>query len=341
LFQFARLKRGKSTSNANLLSRAHGCLIGQVAGDALGQLVEFSDPQSIQKKYPKGLREMHDGGTWRTIAGQPTDDSELALMLARCIAADGKYVHENAAEAYYYWLETRPFDVGNTISKALRSVSEKEVKVHRAAAVMMKNASRESQANGSLMRISPLSIHAYRKSIAEIWHLACEDSALTHPNPICQQSCAIYVCTIADAIESGRSPQELYERALKLAYQMKVESSVQDALENAKHDPPQYEHSPGWVLVALQNAFYQLIRANTFEEGVIDTAMRGFDSDTNGAIAGALLGAVHGRESIPFAWRQMVLSCRAHPAPGIQHPRPYCFWPVDLLNLAEVLLATG
>ena len=53
LFSFARLKKGKSTSNAELLSRAQGCLIGQVAGDALGQLVEFLDPQSIRKKISK------------------------------------------------------------------------------------------------------------------------------------------------------------------------------------------------------------------------------------------------------------------------------------------------
>ena len=40
------------------------------------------------------------------------------------------------------------------------------------------------------------------------------------------------------------------------------------------------------------------------------TVRRGGDTDTNAAIAGALLGAVHGRDAVPLQWRQMVLSCR-------------------------------
>ena len=68
-----------------LLSRAQGCLLGQLTGDALGSLVEFQSPHVIRCNYPEGVREMVDGGTWNTIAGQPTDDSEMALLLARML----------------------------------------------------------------------------------------------------------------------------------------------------------------------------------------------------------------------------------------------------------------
>ncbi len=60
------------------LSRAQGCLIGQLAGDALGSLVEFQSPADIQRSYPDGVRELADGGTWNTIAGQPTCISNLS-----------------------------------------------------------------------------------------------------------------------------------------------------------------------------------------------------------------------------------------------------------------------
>lgn len=33
--------------NHNVLSRAQGCLLGQLAGDALGSLVEFQTPEQI------------------------------------------------------------------------------------------------------------------------------------------------------------------------------------------------------------------------------------------------------------------------------------------------------
>ena len=81
-------------------------------------------------------------------------------------------------------------------------------------------------------------------------------------------------------------------------------------------------------------------RARTVEEGLADTILRGGDTDTNAAIAGALLGAVHGREGLPRQWRSMVLSC--HPVAGFaQHPRPMACWPVDVFELAERLLLAG
>jgi len=59
--------------------------------------------------------------------------------------------------------------------------------------------------------------------------------------------------------------------------------------------------TPG-MLLALQNAFYQLLHASSLERGVVDTVRAGGDTDTNAAIAGALLGAVHGRDVIPQQW---------------------------------------
>ncbi len=55
------------------LFRAQGCLLGQLAGDSLGSLVEFLSPEDIQREYPAGVRNLADGGIWNTIAGQPTD----------------------------------------------------------------------------------------------------------------------------------------------------------------------------------------------------------------------------------------------------------------------------
>jgi ADP-ribosylglycohydrolase len=73
-----------------LLSRAQGCLLGPLAGDALGSLVEFKTPEQIRRLHPEGVRELA-GGTFHTIAGQPTDDSEMALILARSIIEPGCY----------------------------------------------------------------------------------------------------------------------------------------------------------------------------------------------------------------------------------------------------------
>lgn len=195
------------------------------------------------------------------------------------------------------------------------------------------------------MRISPLGIFGAFCTVDNVFSSAVEDAKLTHPNEVCQHSSALFACTIAHAIASGEARDSIYRFAVELAAHRKLNDSVISAIRAAESAPPaSFTSQQGWVLIALQNAFYQLLHAPTLEAGVIDTVMHGGDTDTNAAIAGALLGAVHGRDTIPQQWRRSILTCR--PMHGlidsaIVHPRPSCFWPVDAMELAERLLWVG
>jgi ADP-ribosyl-[dinitrogen reductase] hydrolase len=103
------LSPGRLIKNVDVLSRAQGCLLGQLAGDSLGSLVEFKSPSGVRQLYPDGPRLLEDGGVWNTIAGQPTDDSELALSLARAIVHHKTYKQEAVAAAYADWFGSHPF----------------------------------------------------------------------------------------------------------------------------------------------------------------------------------------------------------------------------------------
>ena len=48
------------------IARAQGCLLGQLAGDSLGSLVEFLSPEDIQRKYPAGVRDLEDASSAQT-----------------------------------------------------------------------------------------------------------------------------------------------------------------------------------------------------------------------------------------------------------------------------------
>jgi ADP-ribosylglycohydrolase len=296
--------------DAETLSRAEGCLLGQLAGDSLGSLVEFQPPSEIRRGYPDGVRELTDGGTWGTIAGQPTDDSEMALMLARMLVKERRYEAEEARKAYVFWLNSHPFDCGSTVSAGLRG-----------------KPNLDSQANGALMRVSPLGIFCWNCDLESTSRFAQQDASLTHPNPICLQANALFSMAIAQSISRLKSPREIYEDIKCWATGMRVEMPLMAAILDAEHTAPaDYVHLQGWVIVAFQNALWQLLNAPSLEEGVVDTVMRGGDTDTNAAIAGALLGAVYGRQAVPKQWVDKLLSCR--PKSGdlrVRHPRPECF----------------
>ena len=191
------------------------------------------------------------------------------------------------------------------------------------------------------MRAAPLGIHAHALAPALAAELARQDSSLTHPNPVCGDAAAAFVVAVSHAIREGDGPEGAWRAAAGWAASAGAARLVVEALEAARLAPPVcHGESQGWVKVALQNAFYELLHAPSLEEGVVATVRRGGDTDTNAAIAGALLGAVHGREAVPAQWRAMVLSCRPVP-PRAREPRPRAYWPVDALEIAERLLLSG
>jgi len=248
----------------------------------------------------------------------------MALLLARMLVKTGSYDPKAARKEYQYWLSSDPFDCGMTISAGLRG-----------------NPNPDSQANGAMMRISPLGIFGAGFELDQVAEWAMQDAALTHPNLICQQANALFTMGIAHAIQSGCDRKKLYQHIRQWAVDMSFEPALLDTIDKAANEPPaDYVHQQGWVMIAFQNALYQLLHAPSLEEGVVDTIMRGGDTDTNAAICGALLGAVCGREAIPAQWLDCLQNCRPEAGhPRVRHPRPECFWPVDVLELSKQLIS--
>ena len=73
--------------------------------------------------------------------------------------------------------------------------------------------------------------------------------------------------------------------------------------------PPleRYEHNmSGWTVYTTRLALLAMLDARTFRSGLEAVIWLGGDADTNGAVAGALLGARFGAESIPRKWLRIL-----------------------------------
>ena len=117
------------------------------------------------------------------LLGQPTDDSEMALMLARTLIKERQYNAEEARKACAFCLQSAPFDCGSAVSSGLRG-----------------RPNRSSQANGAMMRISPLGIYGCNYDLQRASEWAQHDAALTHPHAVCRQANALFAMAIADGI---------------------------------------------------------------------------------------------------------------------------------------------
>jgi ADP-ribosylglycohydrolase/fructose-1,6-bisphosphatase/inositol monophosphatase family enzyme len=293
------------------LDKAHGVLLGQVIGDSLGSRVEGKSSADIDKLFPRGVRDLADGGPYHTIAGQPTDDSEMALTLARAILRNHGFERDKVLDAYREWMQTRPIDIGETTERGLLGLH-----------------TTESESNGSLMRVSPIGVWAAGDP-ARAAAAGREDSALTHPNPVCVEACAALCAAIAAGV-AGASRKEMAKVALA--------HCTGDAHEAIKRNALPEDFGSGLAIVALQNAFYRLSSSASLEDALIATVGCGGDTDTNAAIAGALLGAQYGGDAFPSRWVYPVLACRALAEAAAPRPRPMEYWPDDVLELAEALL---
>jgi ADP-ribosylglycohydrolase len=189
------------------------------------------------------------------------------------------------------------------------------------------------------MRISPLGIFGANQEIFAVEEWARVDASITHPHEVCGDCNALFAGLLSFVVKNGASSSEAYERLLTNADRLTVCPEVKQTLANsAKMPPSDYLSKQGWVLVAFGNAIYQLLHAPSPEEAIVDTVMRGGDTDTNAAICGALVGAVHGIERLPERWVKTALSCRpAFDNARARQPRPEAYWPVDALSLATRL----
>ena len=73
---------------------------------------EFLTRSEVKSKYGR-LCDMVGGGWLALRAGQVTDDTQMALCIARSLTA-GDWSPADIAERFARWLKSRPVDVGGT-----------------------------------------------------------------------------------------------------------------------------------------------------------------------------------------------------------------------------------
>jgi ADP-ribosyl-[dinitrogen reductase] hydrolase len=122
---------------------------------------------------------------------------------------------------------------------------------------------------------------------------------MTHYDPRCTYGCAILNCTIAGFLRGADAPLDV---ALE-----RVQGDGPDELVEALRLVPdvvtdEQLESTGYVVHTLQTALHDALTADSAEDAIVTAVNRGGDTDTIGAVTGALAGARFGFESIPDWW---------------------------------------
>jgi len=326
------LKRPYHRIDPAMASRFRGCLLGGAVGDALGAPVEFMDLKAILAKFgPEGIRDYVPAYGRR---GAITDDTQMTLFTAegimrayvRGLSGFPGSIPGVIADAYQRWYATQ----GGTVKISGVQmdgwlISHKELFASRApgntclAALKGKRQTREdapamndSKGCGGVMRVAPVGLYAAALHLPydQIFSLGCEAAALTHGHPTGQYPAGVLAVLVA-AVAQGVPLLDALSLAKKEVRRCPNYQETLEAIEAAEAlaiAPTPSEQAllklgQGWIAEeALAIALFCTLRARNLEEGVVMAVNISGDSDSTGAIAGNLLGAMQGAHEIPERW---------------------------------------
>ena len=307
-------------------SRAYGALAGLALGDALGMPTQEMSPEQIRAVYGR-ITGLVDGDASQPYApgmpaGSVTDDTEQALLVASLLirgrgSSSGR-VALNAVEfahALLAWedsmIERGSLDLlGPSTKAALERVRAGEDPLTVGGA---------GTTNGAAMRVTPIGIAVSTEDPEAFAEAVWSSCRVTHATRQGFQSAALVAAAVSMGIDTERSPSPdlrsllwkavTYVDSLPERGAWTPDPDVVAATRRAMQLVANPASSSLECLIdqvgtsvasahAIPMAFALLAR-DPSPQALLDAANIGGDTDTIGAIAGAILGAALGVQVLP------------------------------------------
>ena len=307
-------------------SHAHGALAGLALGDALGMPTQAMSPEQIRAVYGH-ITGLVDGDASQPYApgmpaGSVTDDTEQALLIASLLvrgrgSSSGR-VALNAVEfahALLAWedsmIERGSLDLlGPSTKAALERVRAGEDPLTVGGA---------GTTNGAAMRVTPIGIAVSTEDPEAFAEAVWSSCRVTHATRQGFQSAALVAAAVSMGIDTVRTPSPdlrsllwkavTYVDSLPERGAWTPDPDVVAATRRAMQLVANPASSSLECLVeqvgtsvasaqAIPMAFALLAR-DPSPQALLDAANIGGDTDTIGAIAGAILGAALGVQVLP------------------------------------------
>lgn len=293
------------------MSKFQDSLIGLAVGDAMGVPIEFS----IREKCLKNpLTEMVGFGTHSVPAGSWSDDTSMTIATIDSIIEKGEFDYTDIMNKFCEWVidykytpSNFRFDIGHTCFKAIYNFTKNNMEPLKCGLTDIK-----SNGNGSLMRILPVALYCYSKNLKdkEILDLTNNISSLTHAHEISKMGCYIYVRYLIFLL-SGKDKYSAYNMIKCVDYSSYSEDTIKVYDRILNNDIMKYKmdeiNSGGYVVDTLEASLWVILNTETFAQAIIGAINLGSDTDTTGAVTGAIAGIIYGIDNIPKKWLDKLL----------------------------------
>jgi poly(ADP-ribose) glycohydrolase ARH3 len=282
-----------------LRTRFTGSMIGTAIGDGLGAGFEGLSDFSEEQVYAVADR--------RKVL-RYTDDTHMMIGVAESIIAKNGFDGRHMAERFihnYNWGPFRGYGPGPPRIFALIEAGEAW---DRASEQLYPGG---SYGNGAAMRIAPVGLFYYDDP-QKLKEVACQSSQITHAHILGKEGAALQAYAVAMAVNLDQSIdfdrdgflEKLIDFACEDIYKDKLKR-MSDLWDNPDRNRAASELGNGIeAFTAVPAAIFSfLAHPDSFEKTVVYAISLGGDTDTIGAMAGAISGAYLGYDAIPEEWQ--------------------------------------
>lgn len=283
------------------MNNIQSLIFGQAIGDALGLASEFMTKEEVKHFYPNGIRSYDDiiqdrhRSLWKK--GAWTDDTDQMLCILDSIIENKAIDLTDIAKRFVAWKQTSGIGIGRHTLNVL-SIGDYVENPFKASELVWNMSRKQSAANGAIMRTAILGCWnctdwAQVKSNTEN---VCK---LTHHDPRCVDSCVV----ITYIVHRHLTNQEILKSDILCLFNEYdsriieyIELAYQNNIEALRLDE---QNKIGYTLKTMSAALWAYNYSPDFYSGLRTIIEQGGDADTNGAVAGALLGLKFGLNTIP------------------------------------------
>ena len=280
-----------------------GSIYGVAAGDALGAPCEFMRPDAVKLRWGT-VDTMIKSYSW--AAGEFTDDTWLTLATIRAYEnyQTGGLDVPRAGQSMVIWMQNIGKGIGNMTNRALGKISSGQCTAYESGKKAAVNAAHGSAGNGSLMRCASTGLIHDSTKIDIITKEATVLSEITHADQRCVAACVAYNVILAHILD-GKDFSESMTKAADAARQIDAETCniIEEVMRGGGNTfDLNNMKNQGFVLRSLQRGLIAYRDGLNFKDPMVEIVNEGGDADTNGAVAGGLLGAKFGFSGIPSEW---------------------------------------
>lgn len=314
---------GKTTlSERDLADKVRGLIFGAALGDAAGLATEFlSKAQALEfygedadftpgrDLYPDEHRMMWHPGDW-------TDDTDQHVLLIQSLLHCGGVADAKDFAVRLHTWRSQGFaelgdESGGGLGQATKAVlNDPTFLENPVAAAAARTANKPT--NGAVMRAAAAGI-PYFWDEDKVTTTASELCTVTHADPRCAACCAAVCVTISKMLQGCDTDLErsAIEPGLAKAEEVLRKAGIEDTCAEFREHCGSVSLSSlkldevgkiGYTFKCVGAGFWALRSETVFKDTLNKIIREAGDADTNGSVAGALLGCRLGYRQLPAEW---------------------------------------